>query len=215
MRLAILLIVLLACGRDPSPSPSLSPSPSTPTIPAQPVSLAGALERLRIEGLGRAAEVIEQRVNQKKPKMRLTPDQGMAAATALLDLAAEPAVRELHAVMPRSTVELARAVRERDLPRADAVEIAAYLARVVAALDFQRLDTFDDNHSHVTGREWHQIDYGGEDMTWQAQQAHWSPRGVESFRKAAFIHAYFVGAEPMRHWARVYRPRGRMADVVR
>jgi hypothetical protein len=37
---------------------------------------------------------------------------------------------------------------------------------------------------------------------------------VKSFKRAAFIHAYFVGAEPLPHWKRVYRPRGRMADVT-
>ena len=117
--------------------------------------------------------------------------------------------------MPRSAAELARAVRERGLPRRDALEIAAYLVRVVETLRFERLATFDENHSHVTGRDWHEIDYSGEGMTWQGQKAYWAPRGVESFRKAAFIHAYFAGAEPMKHWARVYRPRGRMADVPR
>jgi hypothetical protein len=81
-------------------------------------------------------------------------------------------------------------------------------------LDFARLHVFDENHSHVTGREWPEIDYSGEGMTWQGQRAYWHPRGVESFKRAAFIHAYFVGAEPMPHWKRVYRPRGKMADVA-
>jgi hypothetical protein len=67
----------------------------------------------------------------------------------------------------------------------------------------------------VTGRHWHEIDYSGEGMTWQGQQAEWSRQGVADFRTAASIHAYFVGAEPLPHWRKVYRPRGRMADVVR
>ena len=160
-----------------------------------------------------AADVIARRVAQTRPKMRLNREEGRAAAAALLALADREAWRALHAVMPRSTVELARAAAERGVPAADAEEIARYLVRVVEALRFERLATFDDNHSHVTGRDWQEIDYSGEGMTWQRQKATWVPRGVASFRKAEHIRAYFTAAERMEHWKRVYRPRGRMADV--
>ena len=178
--------------------------------PAPPATLDEALARLRAAGLDGAADAIARRAAQPEPKMRLGADQALAAARAVLAL---PRLRALHRVMPRSTVELARAVAERDLPPEEAAAIARYLVRVVAALDFQRLATFDENHSHVTGRRWPEIDYTGEGMTWQGQQAYWAPRGVPDFRSAAAIHAYFTGAETLPHWRRVYRPRGRMADV--
>ena len=117
------------------------------------------------------------------------------------------------AVMPRSTVELARAVGERGVALADADDIAAYLVRVTQALRFERLDRFDENHSHVTGRDWPDIDYTGEGMTWQSQKADWSPKGVVDFKKRAHIHAYFTGAEKLPHWDKVYRPRGKLADL--
>ncbi|HEY5925820.1 MAG TPA: hypothetical protein VIV11_29235, partial [Kofleriaceae bacterium] len=120
----------------------------------------------------------------------------------------------LHAVMPRSTVELARAAAERGVPLAEVDAIATYLVAVVAALDLERLETFDENHSHVTGREWHEIDYSGEGMTWQQQQADWSKQGVANFKTAKSIHAYFTGAEKLPHWKRVYRPRGKLAKVA-
>jgi hypothetical protein len=169
---------------------------------------------LRDQGFARAVEIIEQRVAQRAPKMRLSDDQGLAAARALLALADRESFRALHAVMPRSTVELARAVAERGVAVDEAETIARYLVRVVDALAFERLQVFDDNHSHVTGREWHEIDYSGEGMTWQQQKADWTKQGVENFKTARSIHAYFVGAERLPHWKRVYRPRGTMSAVT-
>jgi hypothetical protein len=135
-------------------------------------------------------------------------------AAAVLAVQNRPAVRALARVMPRSTVELARAVAERGVSLDELDRIAAYLVRVVETIDPERLATFDDNHSHVTGREWQDIDYGGETMTWQGQRDAWVPKGVKSFKRAEYIHAYFVGAEKLAHWDRVYRPRGRMASVT-
>jgi hypothetical protein len=146
--------------------------------------------------------------------MRLDAAAALAAAHGLLALARRPAFRDLHRVMPRSTVELVRAHGERDLALADAEAIARYLVRVVAAVDPGRLATFDENHSHVTGRRWPEIDYSGEGMTWQEQEAYWAPRGVPDFRSAAAIHAYFTGAETLPHWRKVYRPRGKMSGVT-
>jgi hypothetical protein len=145
--------------------------------------------------------------------MKLTSEQALSAALAVLEVADDLSFNTLHAVMPRSMVELARAVRERGVTLDEAREIASYLVRVTTALAFERLETFDENHSHVTGREWDEIDYTGEGMTWQSQQAYWAPRGVTSFEKREYIHAYFTGAEKLPHWQKVYRPRGRMADV--
>jgi hypothetical protein len=222
-RAACLVIVAAAC-RAPAPPPpapdataprpplDAAPAPRPDATPA-PATLDDALAGLRATGLAAAADVIAGRVAQAQPKMRLTASEARTAALAVRDLAGSEPVRALHDVMPRSTVELARAVAERDLPPADAVAIAAYLVQFVAVLDFERLATFDDNHSHVTGRHWHDIDYSGEGMTWQRQRAYWAPRGVADFRTVASIHAYFVGAEPLRHWRRVYRPRGKVADV--
>jgi hypothetical protein len=115
--------------------------------------------------------------------------------------------------MPRSAVELARAVRERGVSAAAAEAIATYLVRFTGALRFRRLAVFDDNHSHVIGRDWHQIDYSGEGMTWQGQRDYWAPRGVADFKDVDHIRAYFAAASRMEHWERVYRPGGRIEDV--
>lgn len=232
-RACILVVVACSAERRPATSPPEVPSAESdraaeaappvppadaPAIPvpdaALPRTLDDALAALRARELGAAADVIERRAAQKQRKMKLSGEAALAAALALLDLAEREPVRALVTVMPRSTVELARAVRERGVPVEGADEIARYLVRVVEVLQFDRLSVFDENHSHVTGRQWHEIDYSGEGMTWQGQRDYWTPRGVRSFTRAADIHAYFVGAEKLPHWNRVYRPRGKMADVA-
>jgi hypothetical protein len=242
-RTSALLCSVIACASEPRPAPPVEPPPTrvaardsqlragapadaaTPDAPGRAeapspdggpafATLDDALAGLRGHGLDRAATAIARRAAQPRPKMRLSPAQAIAAAEALLALVAVvPAVRELHAVMPRSTVELARAVRERGVTPEDADDIARYLVRFADVLAFARLDVFDENHSHVTGRQWHEIDYSGEGMTWQRQRDYWLPRGVIDFRRVEHIHAYFVGASRLPHWQRVYRPRGKVADV--
>lgn len=209
------LALLIACSSEGRPAAPVPPPPPVVVVADAAVPLDAAVDvlvDLRQRGFSSAVKVIEQRVAQPKPKMKLTAQQGRDAATALVELD-RPAVRELHAVMPRLTVELARAVRERGVPLEEADAIARYLVRVVQALSFERLGTFDENHSHVIGRDWPDIDYTGEGMTWRSQRADWAPEGVTGFKRASFIHAYFVGAERLPHWKRVYRPRGRMRDV--
>ena len=220
-------VLLLACSSQRRAAPALERDDATsviadaapidatlPDAPPAPRTLDDALAALRARGFAGAADSIARRVAQKPRKMKLSPDEALAAALALLDVAEREAFRALVAVMPRSTVELARAVRERGVTRDEAEVIARYLVRVGAALAFERLPVFDENHSHVTGREWHEIDYSGEGMTWQGQRDDWSPRGVTSFKRASYIHAYFVGAEKLPHWMKVYRPRGKLADVT-
>lgn len=228
MHIQLRLLVLVACSGDSRPAVTpvepVAPAPAlheAPTAVAAsvpdafvPQTLEQALAALRAGGLDAAAEMIAARVAQRAPKMQLTAEQGRIAAIAVLDLAAHDSVRTLHSVMPRSTVELARAVTERGVSVEEAQAIARYLFEVVQVLGFERLAVFDDNHSHVIGREWHEIDYTGENMTWQGQRDDWSRKGVTSFEKAIYIHAYFSGAEKLPHWKRVYRPRGRMADVT-
>jgi hypothetical protein len=125
-----------------------------------------------------------------------------------------PRARALHDVMPRSFVELVRAVEERGLPESEAEAMALYLVRLTGALRFGNLAQFDANHSHVIGREWHEIDYAGEGTTWRKRRAEWSRHRVGDFKSAVHLHRYFTAEERLRYFRRIYRPRGRMADVA-
>jgi hypothetical protein len=203
-------LLFVACSSDRGESPARR----LPAAPVQPAPLDASVDAPRdLDDYARAVAIIEQRVTQRSAKMKLTAEQARAALDALRAVADRDSFRALHDVMPRSAVELARAVAERGVSIDEADAIARYLGAVVQALAFERLETFDDNHSHVTGREWHEIDYSGEGMTWQQQKADWTRQGVENFKTARSIHAYFTGAEKLPHWKRVYRPRGKMASV--
>ncbi|HUH01459.1 MAG TPA: hypothetical protein VML75_05650 [Kofleriaceae bacterium] len=203
------LLALLACSSGASPDPEPTPTPVAPAIAsdASPPATAFVADA--------ALAIIEERVRQSEPKMKLTPAAGAAAARYVdthLDRSA--ALRRLHASMPHSTVELVRAIEERGVPAEEADRIARYLVHLVETLDFAKLRRFDINHSHVTGREWHEIDYTGEGMTWQGQQKYWSKKGVIDFKRAAYIHAYMTHAYRLPHFARVYAPRGTIDAVA-
>ena len=229
IRPALVALVFACSGRSderPSPAPTLPLVGQVAHVDASaaidapidatgaPATLDEALAALRRRDFAVAADHIRRRVEQRAPKMRLLPAEAIAAALALLATADHVSIRELHAVMPRSTIELARAVKERGVELEEAKAIASYLVAVISALRFERLAVFDENHSHVIGREWSEIDYTGESMTWQSQRAAWVPRGVVSFERAVYIHAYFVGAEKLPHWERVYKPVGRLSQVT-
>ncbi|HLU67513.1 MAG TPA: hypothetical protein VKZ63_14625 [Kofleriaceae bacterium] len=173
-----------------------------------------ALAALRADGVGAAAAVLQRRVRQRSPKMKLAPAEAAAIARALLRRLPEmPEARALERLMPRSTVELVRAVEERGLPGAEAERMARYLRGMVRALRPGNLAQLDANHSHVIGRRWHEIDYTGEGTTWQERRAEWSRHGVGDFRSAVHLHRYFTAEESLPYFRRIYRPRGRMSGV--
>ncbi len=219
----LVVAALAACGNggEPRPPPAPASPARTAAVDAAPAdtappdgAIAATAEAAPAPACPAALAAIERRVAQSSPKMKLTADQGRLAADRLrAAVAAQPELAALCAVMPESAVELVRAVHERGVDPGEAGRIARYLVRLVDIMRFERLDRFDRNHSHVIGREWAEIDYTGEAMTWQSQRAYWAPRGVPSYRTAAAIHAYFTGAERLPHFGKVYRPRGRMAEV--
>jgi hypothetical protein len=158
--------------------------------------------------------VLQRRVAQRSAKMKLSGAEATAAAGAILRrVESIPSARALHQEMPRSFVELIRAVEERGLDESEAEAMAAYLVRFTRVLRFGNLAQFDVNHSHVIGRAWHEIDYTGEGTTWQRRRAEWSRHGVGDFRTAVHLHRYFTAEERLPYFRRIYRPRGRMAEV--
>ena len=53
-----------------------------------------------------------------------------------------------------------------------------YLQELIEYYNFQNVAAFDENTSHIIGRQWHEIDYSGEGMTWQGQKAKYARYGV-------------------------------------
>jgi len=204
-------------GRSETPDTDSTPPEARPDASPDPYadsvmqSYDAHMAKLRKRGLGAAAKVLVSRVAQEEHKYKLSEEQATEIARYFLsDLAEMPASRKLLDVMPRTTVELVRATRERGVAQSEAEEIADYLFLVTKSMRFGNLRGVDVSHSHVVGREWWQIDYSGEPMTWEEQQRDWEPLGVVNFKKASYIRAYFKHVSKMRFFKRVYRPTGRL-----
>lgn len=181
----------------------------------EPGTLDDALAVLAERGGDAMAEILRGRVEQRSAKMKLGRESARDAALQVVEaIDRSVPIRALARVLPHSTIELARANHERGVAAADADGIATYLLAFIQVLRFDNLRRLDINHSHVVGREWQQIDYSGEGMTWQGQKAYWAPRGVMDFKKAEHIHAYFRHASKLPHFDRVYRPGGSMDDLI-
>jgi hypothetical protein len=171
--------------------------------------LAASLRRLEQQGFSSIAAILRRRVRQKSTKMKLSAEQAEQVAHYVIeDLSEMPSTRQLTALLPHSSIELLRAAHQRGVDKTEAEAIARYLIRLVEAMKFDKLKILDQSHSHVIGREWEQIDYSGEGMTWQAQKSYWSRHSVPNFKTARAIHHYFVRASRFPHFAKFYGPRG-------
>ncbi|HEX6273196.1 MAG TPA: hypothetical protein VFZ53_09155 [Polyangiaceae bacterium] len=191
------------------PPSSGVPARSARATESPPPSLEHELARARALGYTSGAAVVEERVRQERRKMKLTPEEGARAAGYIAEeLPAMPRARELSVVMPKTAVELVRSVRERDVARAEAESMAEYLVALRAALRLGNPEPFDENCSHVVGREWHEIDYRGEGMTWENQRRIYARHGVTSFRDRDNLERFFRVESTAPYFRKLYRPEG-------
>lgn len=179
----------------------------------KPTNLNEALAALEEEGWSRHAEIIQSRVNQEKKKRKLTENQGFTAALYLLeDLPEMDFTKKLAGELPKATIELLRGIHERGVEKQDAEEISAFLLAFIESMKLRHPEKFDENLSHCIGRQWHEIDYSGEGMTWQRAKATFTRMGVIDFRKAEYVQKYFEWESKQGYFQRIYQPRGRLPD---
>jgi hypothetical protein len=197
-----------------SPPPSAAPAASTPApsdagpLTAEP-TLDDRLQALRDAGLAPLAEIIARRVTQQRRKMKLTEDEAQLVAQELLqELPGLARVRALSEAMPKASIELVRSTRERGVPGAEAERIAIYLLEVRTQLAMDNPTPFDENCSHVVGREWQDIDYRDEGMTWQRQQSIYLPKGVPNFKTVANIRQFFRVESNAPYFQKLYQVKG-------
>ncbi len=205
-----------------APEPSLPPpamelpameEPAKASPIVLPQTFEAAMTALRDEGLSQAADILDARVKQRRPKMKLTKVQATKIAGYFLtDLQDMPNTKVLYQKMPKSTVELLRATHERGVSKQDAEEISDYLVRFVKSMKFGNLKQLDSNHSHIIGREWEQIDYTGEGANPARRKRVGQSRGIMNFKKAEYIHRYFEVMHKAAYFKRIYRPRGKLPD---
>jgi hypothetical protein len=194
-----------------APVAEVAPPPSAAEpAPAPPVeTLESRLTELRAEGFPKAADLIASRVAQSRQKMKLEPEQGFALAASARELyPALPTAQKLLGVMPKASVELVRSVAERGVSREEGERMAAYLIELHTALDMENPSPLDENTSHVIGREWHEIDYRGEGMTWEKQKSIYEPKGIPDFKTEAHLRRFFEVESKAPYFVKLYKPRG-------
>ncbi|MEW6749174.1 MAG: hypothetical protein AB1295_05700 [Candidatus Micrarchaeota archaeon] len=191
--------------------PAKKPEPKTAKPPC------GAFCALHGQGYGEAAPILHRRVTQQRRKMKLTAEEGRLAASYLAkDLPSMPRSKALLKEMPRTAIELIRGVNERGVMKEDAEQMAYYLIRFLKSMRMKNLSTFDECISHMIGREWHQIDYSGEGMTWQGQRKMYNRKSpermdwVKDIKKAVYLHRFFEIEHRMRYFRKLFAPAGRL-----
>ena len=169
---------------------------------------------LEAKGFGDLAAILKKREAQSHFKMKMTEEEAKATGLYILEyLPSMPSTQKLMKILPKTTVELVRAVGERGVSQKDAEQISDYLINFLDVMKFQNTKSFDENTSHVIGREWQQIDYRGEGMTWQSQKHDWEPLGVINYKKAEYVHNYMKNAATLPYFRRIYHPQGSINNV--
>ncbi len=152
--------------------------------------------------------VIIKGVNQKKPKMKLSQKQAESLIGFLNKLQEPtPSLERLEKIMPKTTVELLRSVEYRNVPLAEAEKMAAFLYNLLQELQLQNPAPFDENTSHIIGRDWSEIDYSGENMTWQNQQKKYQPYGIANFKTVDNLEKFFPVESKLPYFRKIYRPK--------
>jgi hypothetical protein len=198
-----------AASEPDPPKTGNGASVAPPAVAVETTTFAVADARLRGAGLATLADILSLRVAQTRRKMKLTEEEAARAALALIEELPEmPHARQLLEVMPKATIELVRSVRERGVPRDEAERMAEFLLQARTALAMDNPTPFDENCSHVVGREWQDIDYRDEGMTWQKQRAIYVPKGVTNFKEAANLRQFLRVESQAPYFRKLYQVKG-------
>ncbi|HXH55368.1 MAG TPA: hypothetical protein VNK03_06485 [Gammaproteobacteria bacterium] len=149
--------------------------------------------------------ILEQRVNQTSPKMKLKESE-VVALEQFLATRTFVNIDELQSLLPKTSIELLIAIRFRAVSSKEAESIAHYLKDIVGSCQFQNIKAFDNNTSHIIGREWHEIDYSGEGMTWKKQQAPYAPYGITNFKTLENVKKFFPVESKLPYFKKIYKP---------
>ncbi len=156
---------------------------------------------------GDLCHILENRLNQKSLKMKLTEREVLEfekfLTTTKFDFLK---LYELQKILPKTTIELLMSMVLRDVDFTQAEYIACYLQEVVQSCRFENIKAFDNNTSHIIGRKWHEIDYSGEAMTWQGQKEKYTPYGITDFRTLENMKKFFAVEGNLPYFNKIYKP---------
>ncbi|MFY9589589.1 NUDIX hydrolase [Rickettsia endosymbiont of Halotydeus destructor] len=108
--------------------------------------------------------------------------------------------------LPKTTLELLIAINERALNIKEADLIAKYLQGLIESYNFQNVAAFDENTSHIIGRDWDEIDYSGENMTWQGQKAKYASYNITDFKSVDSLKKFFTIESKLPYFNKIYKP---------
>lgn len=149
--------------------------------------------------------ILCNRMSGTKNKMKLSKPQVqdfMAFLSALQT--PTPELSKLKNSLPKTTLELLRAVASRGLALNEAERMAKYLEGVPISYGINNIAYFDENTSHIIGREWHEIDYIGEGMTWQGQKQKYAPYRITDFKSLDNLERFFPVESTLPYFRQAY-----------
>ncbi len=191
---------------EPSAGPLKPPVPEMPARAEEPQrepeTLDEALDRMDA-GI---AETIRSRIDSGR-KMEINEEEAFAISLYMIEPQSEQ-ISALSQVLPKASIELVRSIHERNVLPDDANGIAEFLTRFLDEQNMRRPDKFDENLSHVIGRQWKEIDYSGEGMTWQKAKSIFEPMGIPDFKTAEHVERYYQWESKQAYFRRLYGPRG-------
>lgn len=156
--------------------------------------------------------ILTARVNQPHRKMKLSKEEAHSFVEFLESFhIPTPELSLLQKSLPKTTLELLMAVHARGLRLTEAEKMAAYLSLFMHQQQFQHPKPFDENTSHIIGREWNEIDYSGEGMTWQKQQQKYLPYGISNFKSRDNLIKFFKVESKLPYFKKFYGPKNNHA----
>jgi len=159
--------------------------------------------------------VLETRVEQSHPKMKLSHQRAIEFSKYLYDIDEDirvPGLLALQKILPKTTIELIMSTKFREVSLEEAEKMAVYLKQTVLICKLQNPQAFDENTSHIIGRHWHEIDYSNENMTWQGQKAKYKPIGVEDFRSLESLKKFIPFELSLPYFRKIYHPQNPRAN---
>lgn len=151
--------------------------------------------------------VLQTRVEQPVSKMKLQEAETQQFEKYIQNMHANFLyLPRLQTLMPKTATELLMATYKRGLAMSEADKMANYLIDITKYYKFKNLAAFDNNTSHIIGREWHEIDYSGEHMTWQKQKQKYAPYGIENFKSLKCLQKFFPVESRLPYFNKLYQP---------
>ncbi len=150
-------------------------------------------------------DILRERHKQEPLKMKLST-QDITSLREFISTMQQEFVHliKLQHILPKTTIEILRSIQLRNVDSIEAELIAEYLFAVPNTYAIANINFFDENTSHIIGREWHEIDYSGESMTWQEQQRIYAKFAISNFKTLANMQRFFPVESKLPYFNKIY-----------